>query len=242
MRDVYRQPSYEVRVEWGLHGVQALAPGSDAIVVVDVLSFTSAVDVALSRGATVFPYRWADETAQDYAESNLCVLAGRRGRSAWSLSPAALRKLPHGTRIVLPSPNGSTLSLATGNVPTFAGCLRNARAVARAASKLGRRIAVIPAGELVAGEGPGKVHRFAIEDLYGAAAIVRHLPGERSPEAQAIVETFEAAEKDLAPRIRGSISGRELIERGFPEDVDLAAELDVSDLAPRLVDKAYVAA
>ena len=142
---------------------------------------------------------------------------------------------------MLPSPNGSTLSLATGDVPTFAGCLRNAKAVAKAASKLGKRIAVVPAGELIDGNGLGKVHRFAIEDLYGAAAIVQHLPGERSPEAQAIVETFEAAGRKLPDRVRDSISGRELIERGYPEDVDLAAALNVSNLAPRLVDKAYVA-
>ena len=33
MRDVDRQMPFDVRLEWGLHGVQALAPDSDAVVV-----------------------------------------------------------------------------------------------------------------------------------------------------------------------------------------------------------------
>ncbi|MFM7365145.1 MAG: hypothetical protein ACKO11_11750 [Cuspidothrix sp.] len=32
----------------------------------------------------------------------------------------------------------------------------------------------------------------------------------------------------------------ELIQKGFPEDVDLAAELDVSDCVPTLINKAYI--
>jgi 2-phosphosulfolactate phosphatase len=36
-----------------------------------------------------------------------------------------------------------------------------------------------------------------------------------------------------------ALSGRELIEGGYSGDVDLAAELNVSDAAPRLVDGAF---
>jgi 2-phosphosulfolactate phosphatase len=35
-------------------------------------------------------------------------------------------------------------------------------------------------------------------------------------------------------------SGRELIERGFEQDVEIASELDVSESAPTLVDGAYI--
>ena len=35
-------------------------------------------------------------------------------------------------------------------------------------------------------------------------------------------------------------SGVELIQKKFPEDVDLAAELDVSDCVPTLINKAYI--
>jgi phosphosulfolactate phosphohydrolase-like enzyme len=36
-------------------------------------------------------------------------------------------------------------------------------------------------------------------------------------------------------------SGRELVERGFLEDVQLAAQLDAEILAPELIDGAFVA-
>ena len=79
----------------------------------------------------------------------------------------------------MPSPNGATLSLATGDRPTFAGCLRNARAVAQALQRYGRRIGVVPAGERCK---DGSL-RPAVEDLLGAGAIIQHLPGTRSLEA-----------------------------------------------------------
>ena len=34
-------------------------------------------------------------------------------------------------------------------------------------------------------------------------------------------------------------SGKELIARGYPEDVEMAADLDVSGNVPRLVDGAF---
>jgi phosphosulfolactate phosphohydrolase-like enzyme len=41
--------------------------------------------------------------------------------------------------------------------------------------------------------------------------------------------------------LRDCGSGRELIERGFAPDVEIAAELDVSRNVPRLVNLAFVA-
>lgn len=55
------QDGFDVRFEWGPTGTAAVE--ADAVVTVDVLRFTTAVDVAVSRGATVFPYRWKDASA-----------------------------------------------------------------------------------------------------------------------------------------------------------------------------------
>jgi 2-phosphosulfolactate phosphatase len=235
--DFFDQGSHEVRCEWGMAGVARLAPTSDAIIIVDVLSFATCVDVAASCGALVYPYHTRGESAAAFAAGHHALLAGGRDAAhGYSLSPASLAAIPAGTRLVLPSPNGATLSLATGHAPTFAGCLRNARAVAAAARRLGPRVSVIPAGE----RWPDGSLRPAAEDLIGAGAIVAHLTGTRSPEAEVALAAYTAAREGLAEVLAGCGSGRELIGRGFAEDVALAARLGVSDCAPRLLDGAYV--
>ncbi|MDQ3928095.1 MAG: 2-phosphosulfolactate phosphatase [Chloroflexota bacterium] len=236
----FDQHEYDVRCEWGLEGVRALAPISDVVIIVDVLSFCTCVDVAASNGALVYPYRFRDDSASAYAGSLGAVLAGsHRSTESYSLSPASLVVIPAGTRLVLPSPNGATLTLNTGEVPTFAGCLRNARAVAEAARKVGRRISVIPAGE----RWPGDTLRPAIEDLIGAGAIIHHLIGELggspSPEAETAAAVYVHFWDQLQLAIETCGSGRELVGRGFPDDVALAAQLNVSECAPRLLDGAY---
>ena len=60
---VFEQQPYDIRCEWGEHGLRHLAARSDAVVIVDVLSFSTSVDIALSREAVVHPYRWRDATA-----------------------------------------------------------------------------------------------------------------------------------------------------------------------------------
>lgn len=235
---VFDQGEYEIRCEWGPVGVEQLAPISDAVIVVDVLSFTTCVDIAVGRGATVFPCLWKDERAAQLAQEREAQLASRRGEGPFSLSPASLVTITRDMRLVLPSPNGSTLSMATGAVPTFAGCLRNAAAVAAAAAAIGPRIAVIAAGERWH-DGDNSL-RPAIEDWLGAGAILAQLAGRFSPEAQLAAESFKYALPELSARILGASSGKELAQRGFAEDVALATQWNISNCAPRLVDGAYV--
>jgi 2-phosphosulfolactate phosphatase len=54
----FDQSSFEVRCEWGLAGIEHLGRDVDVIIVVDVLSFSTCVDVACSRGAVILPYRF----------------------------------------------------------------------------------------------------------------------------------------------------------------------------------------
>jgi 2-phosphosulfolactate phosphatase len=73
----------------------------------------------------------------------------------------------------------------------------------------------------------------------GAGAIIANLAGQKSPEARMAQAAFEAARADLARLMRECGSAREMIGRGYPEDVEMAAELDVSGTAPRLLDGAF---
>jgi 2-phosphosulfolactate phosphatase len=235
----FNQHGFDIRCEWGREGIAQLVTDSDAIVIVDVLSFSTCVDIAVSNGATVYPYAGSAESAVTFAESNGALLAShnREATSGYSLAPSSLLTIPSGTRLVLPSPNGSTLSLTTQDKPTFAGCLRNAQAVAQAVQKIGTHVSVIPAGE----RWSDGTLRVAIEDLIGAGAIIHHLSGPRSVEAQAAEAVFLRFQADLAHVIQQSGSGRELIGRGFAADVDLAVAVNRSNCVPMLIDGAYVA-
>jgi 2-phosphosulfolactate phosphatase len=51
----FSQCAWTCRCEWGTGAVAALAP-ADVTIVVDVFSFTTCVDVAVSRGAAILPY------------------------------------------------------------------------------------------------------------------------------------------------------------------------------------------
>jgi 2-phosphosulfolactate phosphatase len=78
-----------------------------------------------------------------------------------------------------------------------------------------------------------------LASLHPAAAV--SAPG-CSPEAAAARAAFVAARPRLFEAIAGSASGRELIGRGWADDVATSAALDVTDQAARLVDDAYVRA
>lgn len=183
----------------------------------------------------MFPYLLNDGSLDEFARSVGAEVAGGRGKSNYSLSPASLLKLPADLRLVLPSPNGSMLSLATGQTPTFAGCLRNAKAVALAAMQYGRKVSVIPAGERWKDD---RTLRPAIEDLLGAGAILQYLAGSFSPEARLAFHAYRSA-VGIRDSLLNCSSGKELVMQGFKQDVVLAAAVDVDGNAPLLSAGAY---
>src|SRR5438477_636242 len=203
----FDQSAYDIRCEWGERGVETLAPMVDALIVIDILCFSTCVDIGTAGGALIYPYKWRDETAAEFARDLGATLAGRRGMARISLSPPSLRHVTRGMKLVLPSPNGATLSRLTGDTPTFAACFRNAEAVANAARALGPRIGVIPSGE----RWPDWSLRPCLEDWLGAGAVIHYLAGSLSPESDAARGAFERHAHDLETTLRGCGSARELI-------------------------------
>lgn len=136
---IFAQDGFSARFEWGPSGVQALAAGAEVLVIVDVLSFTTAVEVAVTGGALIYPYRHRDDSAATFARSIAATLALARQHvsieAPYSVSPASLTSIPVGTRLVLPSPNGSAISVLAAELgrPILAGCLRHAAAAAQPA-------------------------------------------------------------------------------------------------------------
>jgi 2-phosphosulfolactate phosphatase len=83
----------------------------------------------------------------------------------------------------------------------------------------------------------------------GAGAVLRALrvltgiaPDRISPEARVAMAAFDDARDDLRAWLLASGSGRELAARGWRDDVEVAAALDVDAVAPILVGAAFVGA
>ncbi len=162
-----------------------------------------------------------------------------------SLSPRTVRAAASLPRLVLPSPNGSTISFHLQQAtPTVVGVsLRNREAaaqwlIARRTGDAALRVAVVAAGERWA---DGTLWP-AVEDLWGAGAVIESLRtagwGEVSPEATVAAAAFRSIADDVAQALRTCASGRELIDLGYADDVAVAvavaAEIDSSRSVPQL--------
>ncbi len=259
------QHGADVRFEWGRHGLDSLlAGGVRTIVVVDVLRFTTTVDVACSRGAGVTPWPQDDPGAADETARRGAVLAQQAppggDTSQPSLSPVSMRNLQPGDHILLPSPNGAAVSrraavAAEGGVTVLAACLRNAAAVAAA-------VTAFPLGVVAAGErwADGSL-RLAVEDAWGAGAVISALtqPSETDPALGLLALFGEAVQprqpapastgRALSPEaawvaagvpddpgtlLAATASGRVLTEAGWSLDIEVAAARGVSQTVPRL--------
>lgn len=224
-----------VTCDWGVNAL-GQARRDAVVVVVDVFSFSTAVTVACARGASILPCAWNRDRAAALAEAEGERLAPKDRSSAFSLSPAALRNVPPEARMVLPSRNGSTIAAAAreaGYSTIVAACLRNAAAVAWWVGE--RPAAVIAGGE----RWPDDTIRFAIEDWIAAGAVIARLPRARSIEAGAAAAAFERLRGSLTTALRDTISGRELIDAAWADDVDIAAELDSDPCVPVLEGAAF---
>ncbi|AEB42197.1 2-phosphosulfolactate phosphatase [Micromonospora maris] len=239
---VHAQSGSGARFDWGLAGAAELGRVCAVLVVVDVLSFTTTVEVAVGRGMRVHPFPWGEQAAEYARRVGAVPAAGRRQvtpEHPWSLSPAALSRAPVVSDLVLPSPNGSAISAAASatGVPVVVGNLRNARAVGRWLLTQGYGSTDEPIGVIAAGEQwPDGSLRPSVEDQLGAASVLDALsgvPGGLSVEA-AVALAALASIPDVPAAIRGSVSGRELIGGGFAEDVEIAVRVDSSAVVPLL--------
>ncbi|MGL5911812.1 MAG: 2-phosphosulfolactate phosphatase, partial [Phycicoccus sp.] len=195
------QAAHGIRVDWGARGARELVAGGVAqMVVVDVLSFTTSVGVAVSRGMTVRPHPWHDRSGPELAARlGAACAVGRAvaGPGDVSLSPMSIAAAEGLSRLVLPSPNGSAIcsELADAGVDVAAASVRTASAVGRWLADRPDGTGIVAAGERWSGDGS---LRPAVEDLWGAGAVVDALLAHRpdagpSPEAEAARAAWRSA-------------------------------------------------
>lgn len=238
------QTEHRVRLEWGIGGAAAVASPTSIVAVVDVLSFTTTLSVAAELGIEVFPYRFRDDSAAGFARRHDATLALSRARARAgevSLSPASLRDAGRLRRLVLPSPNGSTIAhTAAGLGRAVVGVsLRNVASaaawiVARLRDDDAASLAVVAAGE----RWSDGTLRPAVEDLWGAGAFLDAVRasgiGPLAPEAEAAVAAYRHVAHDMSAALRECVSGRELLTSGYGDDVTTAGEVDATRVVPVL--------
>ncbi|MEX2247079.1 MAG: 2-phosphosulfolactate phosphatase [Dehalococcoidia bacterium] len=246
--EMFDQSPYRCRLEWGRRGAREAAARGDAVVIVDVLRFSTTVATAIHRGAIIYPC--ADDAAgEELARRVGAELAvssrGAQTAGAFSLSPRSFDRVGAGTKVVLPSANGSLCaSVAPGSARLFAGALVNATAVAEAAGRLVDEtdlcVTVVPCGERWAAPWDGEGLRFAVEDYLGAGAIIAGISCEKSPEARACEAAFAGLRSSLCEVLLECASGRELRLWGLEADVLDAARLDVFAAVPVMLGECFV--
>jgi 2-phosphosulfolactate phosphatase len=230
----------EVDIALGPGSIPAAAALGRAVVVVDVLRFSSTVVTALSNGFTIYPCTSADEAKRIERETG-AEISGKTGEGRYTLSPLDYvnPKLPG--EVILISPNGARCATsAAGDATVLVGCFLNARAVARALEELfpsTTGIVLVAAGEVAEDrEYDAGSRRFAIEDYLGCGAILSttHLP--LSPDAELCKRSFDYSVRDYADLIQRSRSGKWLTARGLEADIVHCVQRDLYGLVPLVRD------
>ncbi len=232
----------EIEFAWGRRGAGRAAERGDIIVIVDVLSFSTSVALAVDRGAIIFPCRMKEDP--DTVARNLGAEAAVKrpdvpAKGRFSLSPSTFLNIESGRKVVVASPNGATCTgIAKDVAYLFAGALVNAEAVGRTVSRLvreeGRKTTVIACGERKRIPGGGRRIRWAVEDYLGAGAVLSFIDGRKSADAVVCEGAFRQSRDRLSDVLHGCRSGEELCERGYGRDVDFAARLNTLDCVPIL--------
>jgi len=242
--DIFSQHPYRCRFDWGPEGARRAADRGDIVVIVDTLSFSTTVATAVSRGGIIYPCKEsakADNLAKRVGAEVAVRRAAMTSKDFYSLSPATFANLQPGTKVVLPSLNGATCSEYAAKSPyLFAGTLVNAEAVGRVINNLLRdsqiNACVVACGEREKESGNLRV---AIEDELGAGAILSYLEFDKSPEARVCESTFLYNREHLSGLLWDSISGRELRECGYGDDVKAASQMNAFDVVPVMREGAF---
>lgn len=237
---IFSQNPYRCKLDFGQWGTAQALARKDIIVIVDTLSFSTAVVTAVAHGGLIYPCSIAEDSVM-LAQRLGAEVAVRRSEvphKGWfSLSPITYVGITAGTKIVIPSPNGGTCSASAQTAPClFIGSFINAKAIANAISQVLKTtnlcVTIICCGERELALSNYGETRMAIEDYLGAGAILSYLKYEKSPEAYVCENAFLHTHKQLEAMLLDCCTGRKLRESGFVSDVQHASQLNLYSSVP----------
>lgn len=205
------QSAYQVRLEWGVDGLERLAP-ADVIVVVDVLRFSSTVIQAVERGETM-----ALDAAAHAVSLNGAAVAAAAGAGTAQVLIGGLRNAAAVARAILDLQHerGARTSISVIACGELASREQGAAL----------RFAV----EDLLGAG-------AVIDALAELGI-----DHSSPEAAVAGEGFRSLRGAAKHLLTASASGRELDDKGLRDEVLAAAAVDAASVVPVLRDGVFAA-
>ena len=209
-----------------------------AVAVIDVIRATTTITMALHHGcAGVIPVRTLSEArAVARRLGGGILLAGERGAdkaAGFELgnSPAEYgRERVKGKVVVLTTTNGTRAFQAAPGAQAIIACsFLNAAAAARWLAGTGFDILIVCAG----------THgHFCMEDAVGSGMLIDRLLSiatrafELSDAARAAHQLFATYRDDLLGMLQGSEWGRNIIQKGFGADLEICAQVDLTDIVP----------
>ena len=201
-------------------------------VVIDVLRASTTIITALENGAAgVVPVREVDEAFEAAKKTPDALIAGERnalkvegfdlGNSPFEFD----RETVEDRMIVMTTTNGTQAAAAGKDAARLivAGFV-NADAVVRDLNAWGGHVAILCAGTR---------GRYTIEDAMCAGLLADRLGGEDICDfTRACRELYRAHKDDFAQFLMDGVHAKNLVNKGFSRDVELALTCDQSDVVP----------
>lgn len=208
-----------------------------AVAVIDVIRATTTITMALHHGcADVIPARTPGEARAVALTRGGALLAGERNAekvAGFELgnSPAEYeRARVEGKTVVLTTSNGTRTFQAIQGARALVACsFLNVSAAARWLSRSSLDILIVCAGQ----------HgRFCLEDAVGSGMLIDRVRGvsdrarELSDAARAAHQLFAAHRDDLLGMLRDCEWGKLVIQKGLSADLEICAQVDLTDIVP----------
>jgi 2-phosphosulfolactate phosphatase len=209
------------------------------VVVIDVLRATSVMIHALSPGALeIIPVATVEEAFQmaKVFQRGAILLGGEReskkiqGFDLGNSPREYMAEKVRGRKLILTTTNGTkAFHLVSSGKEILVGSFFNMGAVAKKCLELDRDLLIFPSGD----EG-----KFSLEDTVCGGMLIQLIirKGKKpialtdaSQCAQTLYQRFEA---NLIEAFHLSSHGRELINRGFGDDLAYCAQIDMTDIVP----------
>jgi 2-phosphosulfolactate phosphatase len=213
------------------------------IVVMDVLRATSVMVHALSQGTPeIIPLATVEEVfqmAKGFPRSSIILGGERESRPIQGFdlgnSPREyVGERVRGKRLILTTTNATkAFHMVSYGKEILVGSFFNIGAIARRCLELNKELLIFPSGD---------VGDFSLEDTVCGGMLIELVTkkGQKSitltDASQCAQVLYQRFHNNLLEALHLSHHGKELIKRGFEEDLAYCAQVDITDIVPEFKD------